>query len=237
MNIEERSEIDDNWEVPVQSKGDTGMAEDETILEYVERLKSETYVQRLIAIDKLVAIGERVRPFLEEAARSDIPHQAAAAEKALERLAAVESTAHSKGRAPAQYDRRDEQEDGQFGAKAMVSYVEADNMGTRHDNFDQAIQWWMANMFKAISAFLVYTFPSASEALAGMLEVPCVHKATDTGNIISTEVLIYGYYQRDDGVWEAELVGKDLTKPIWTAAKKGFLRHSGKCKNEREPKL
>ncbi len=95
-------------EIPLLPKGDTGMAEDEAISQYVETLKSETYVQRLIAIDKLVAMGERVRPFLEEAARSDIPHQAAAAEEALERLAAVESTPPSKGRTPAQYDRRDE---------------------------------------------------------------------------------------------------------------------------------
>ena len=114
-------------------------------------------------------------------------------------------------------------------------YREKDNMGTRHDTLDQASIWWMANLGRPKGPFLVYTFASGEDARAALLDVRCMREVKTTGKIICTELLIYGFYQRTDGVWEAEIVGKDFSYELWTAAKEAFCRHGGKLRSEEEP--
>jgi len=81
---------------------------EQAILECLERLKSEAYVQQAIAIDKLVAIGEPARPFLEEAANSEIAHEAASAAEALGRLDLPQVNGPSKEIASGQRDDRNQ---------------------------------------------------------------------------------------------------------------------------------
>jgi hypothetical protein len=48
-------------------------------------------------------------------------------------------------------------------------------------------------------------------------------------------VLIYGYYRRDDGSYEAVICGDDLTVEMWEQAKASFEQHGGKRKNDLKP--
>lgn len=114
-------------------------------------------------------------------------------------------------------------------------YREKDNMGTRHDTFDQASAWWLANLTKPKGPFLVYTFASGEDARAALLGVSCIREVKTTGKLICSEPLMYGFYQRTDGVWEAEIVGKDFSYELWTAAREAFCRHGGKRKGEAAP--
>jgi hypothetical protein len=120
-------------------------------------------------------------------------------------------------------------------APAEKQYRESDNMGTRHDTFNQSTTWWAINMMVPKGAFLVYTFPSGPEARAALLELEYMREVKTTGKIICTEVLTYGYYQRDDGTWSAQIIGHDLRRNMWDAAKAAFLKHGGKKKSEKEP--
>jgi hypothetical protein len=116
-------------------------------------------------------------------------------------------------------------------------YREADNMGTRHLKIEDANLFWMANMSFDIGGFLVYFFNSADHARDALLELPVMHVADDSGEIVCSVVLTYGYYLNSNGRWEGELVGTELTSDLWATAKAAFIKHGGRCKSEREPKV
>jgi len=42
---------------------------------------------------------------------------------------------------------------------------------------------------------VIYTFDSAESTREALLELPCIHIAEDSGNLISDEALNYGYYE------------------------------------------
>lgn len=59
--------------------------------------------------------------------------------------------------------------------------------------------------------------------------------AQDSKRLICTDVLNFGYYQRDDGKYEAILWGDELTHELWEQAKMSFSKHGGLRKNDLEP--
>lgn len=121
----------------------------------------------------------------------------------------------------------------QQGAK---KYKEKDNLGTRHDNVEFATGYWMSRMSQVRKdPYVMYVFDNGDDAREALLELPCIHAAADTGNLISTEILIFGYYQRDDGKYEAIICGDELTYELWEQAKESFARHGGERKNDLEP--
>lgn len=115
---------------------------------------------------------------------------------------------------------------------ARVGYA---NRGMRQDTMSQATAYWMARMssFKK-DPFVMHTFENASDARAGLLELPCIHEDED-GGLICTETLTFGHYQRDDGITEAIVCGDDLTHELWEQAIASFEKHGGKKKNDLEP--
>jgi hypothetical protein len=113
---------------------------------------------------------------------------------------------------------------------------EADNRGTRHDTLDKATAYWIARMGDPHKdPFVVDTFASEAEARAALLELPCIHEAVDTGNLICSEVLIFGYYPTEAARFEAIVCGRDLGHELWEQARDAFARHGGQRKNELEP--
>ncbi|PKM78856.1 MAG: hypothetical protein CVU88_08810, partial [Firmicutes bacterium HGW-Firmicutes-13] len=118
----------------------------------------------------------------------------------------------------------------------LESFTENDNMGTRQDTMDQAVTYWMArNINQKFRPYVLYVFDEESNAREALLELDCIHIAEDTGNLICTETLIFGYYRRDDGKYEAIVCGDDLTHELWSAAKDSFAKHGGQRKNDQEP--
>jgi hypothetical protein len=116
------------------------------------------------------------------------------------------------------------------------TFSEKDNMGSRHDTLSLATSYWMARIVSPKKdPFVMYTFDNANNAREALLELPCIHVAEDSNKLICTEVLIFGYYQADDGKYEAVICGDDLTHELWEQAKNSFAKHGGTLKNDLEP--
>ncbi len=120
--------------------------------------------------------------------------------------------------------------------QAGKSFTEKDNRGTRHDTLDIASSYWMARVSSPKKdPFVMYTFDNDGDARKALLELPCIHVARDSQNLICTEVLIFGYYPTEQGKYEAVICGDDLTHEIWQKAKESFAKHGGQRKNDLEP--
>lgn len=114
--------------------------------------------------------------------------------------------------------------------------TERDNAGTRHDSAAKAAGYWLGERPNSArkDAFVLCTFPSADEARQALLDLPCIHVATDTRKLVCTEPLFFGCYERDGAV-EAVLGGGDLTLELWLQARDSFAGHGGRLKAEQEP--
>lgn len=122
------------------------------------------------------------------------------------------------------------------GAKAKAkSYKEKDNRGTRHDTESMATAYWMARISSPKKdPFVLYTFDTEKDAREALLELPCIHVAEDSGKLICTEVLIFGYYATKEGKYEAIICGDDLTHELWEQAKASFIKHGGRPRGQGE---
>jgi len=123
--------------------------------------------------------------------------------------------------------------------KSGKTFREKDNMGTRHDSENIASAYWMARITSPKkNPFVIYSFDTGQAAKEALLELPCIHEASDTGNLICTDVLIFGYYKTEAGTYEAIVCGDDLTHELWAQAKQSFVKHGGKPRGdgELEPK-
>jgi hypothetical protein len=117
-----------------------------------------------------------------------------------------------------------------------TSFSEKDNFGTRQETMDQANSYWISrNVTQKFDPFVLYTFEKESDARDALLELNCIHVAQDTGKLICTEPLYFGYYRRDDGKYSAVVLGESLTYELWLAAKESFAKHWGQRKNDQEP--
>lgn len=117
-------------------------------------------------------------------------------------------------------------------------YRERDNRGTFQDTFSKASSYWIARIQSPKKdAFILYTFESEKDAKEALLEIPCIHTAQESGRMICSEVLTYGYYPTEGTKYEAILCGSDLSHETWEIAKNSFIKHGGKPKGmgEQEP--
>jgi hypothetical protein len=82
--------------------------------------------------------------------------------------------------------------------------------------------------------FVMFTFTKGEDARDALLELPCIHVASDSKKLICTERLIFGYYAIEN-VYEAILCGDALTIDLWEHAKASFSKHGGQRKNDLAP--
>lgn len=124
-----------------------------------------------------------------------------------------------------------------FGGAASggKTYKEKDNQGTRHDTESKASAYWMARIASTKKdPFVLYAFDTEKHARESLLELPCIRTASDTGNLICTEVLVFGYYQTKEGKYEAIVCGDDLSHDLWEQAKASFIKHGGHPRGQGE---
>jgi hypothetical protein len=118
----------------------------------------------------------------------------------------------------------------------LPSFSERDNVGTRQHTFDQAVTYWsMRNMRQKFDPFVLYVFSNEAGARNALLELDCVHEAKDSGKLICTKPLIFGYYRTEGGQYEAIIAGENLSHELWQKAKESFERRGGRRKNDQEP--
>ena len=114
--------------------------------------------------------------------------------------------------------------------------TEKDNRGTRHDTLELASSHWFARVTAPKKdPFTLSTFDRAEDAKAALLELPCIRVAADSGELICTEVLIFGVYPTEEGRFEAVLCGDELTVELWERARASFAKHGGRLKGELKP--
>jgi hypothetical protein len=118
----------------------------------------------------------------------------------------------------------------------MTVWKEINNRGTRQETFQDATSYWVArNMSQKFEPFILYAFDGEENARNALLNTGIIHNAEDSGKLICTETLFFGYYKRTDGKYESILGGDDLTYELWTKAKESFLKYGGILNNEQAP--
>ena len=117
------------------------------------------------------------------------------------------------------------------------TYMESDNVGTRQDSLEKANAYWLGTRLQMDEKppFSLYTFKSAEDAKNALLELPFIHKAEDTGNLICEKVMEFGYYPVESGEYEAIISGFDYTSEEFSQAEASFKKHNGTLKNNLEP--
>lgn len=120
--------------------------------------------------------------------------------------------------------------------KSQKTYFEKDNVGTRQDTVEKANgYWWGTRLQMDVKPpFSLYVFNSPVDAENALLELPFIHKAEDTNNLICDKVLEFGYYKADDE-YEAIIAGFDLSLDEFNKVEDAFKSHNGKLKNNLEP--
>ncbi len=108
------------------------------------------------------------------------------------------------------------------------SMTEADSENFKNAPFEKEAQ-------QQFQPYIRYLFTSGEDARDALLGLNFIHEAEDTGNLICTEPLTFGYYRLENGKYEAYIGGRHLTLPFWKAARESFAVHNGRIKNEQRP--
>jgi len=109
---------------------------------------------------------------------------------------------------------------------------ECDNVGVRITSYEQALGLMMRT---PPEPKLVYIFHSIDKIQKAFFDLPFISLANDTEKMISTEIIGYGFYEVDENLYHAVLIGKGLTYKLWEEAKRTFNTHGGKLFGETEP--
>lgn len=132
-----------------------------------------------------------------------------------------------------------------FSKKSAVpkgTYTEADNVGTRQETMQQASAYWLFERpgLSKKPQFTLFTMPSAESAEAALLELPFIHKASDSKKLVCDRIMTFGYYAiTGDGIpsgqYEALVCGMDLTLKEFRQAEAAFTAHGGTRKSSDAP--
>ena len=110
-------------------------------------------------------------------------------------------------------------------------------MGIPLDTLTKANLYWLVQRpnMKKTNPFLLYLFSSSNDASPALLELTYIHKAKDTNCLICDRIMDFGFYEDEDGLYEAMISGSDLTLEEYQYAEKAFKNHGGIHKNHLEP--
>ena len=121
-------------------------------------------------------------------------------------------------------------------ASNAPTFSEKDTLGTRHGSLEHATSYWSSRLHSVRKdPFVNHKFAREEDARAALLELPCIHIASDSGKLICTQVLIFGYYKQTDGQYEVVICGDELPLELWEEARTSFAKHGGRLKNELAP--
>ena len=115
--------------------------------------------------------------------------------------------------------------------QAASGYKERDNVGTRYESREDVKGYAMSFQAQGLeSPYIRYYFYEKNDALAAILEVPCIKVASDTGKFISTEPIDFGMYPTlaSDGsgrvaTWSVFLAGRHVSQEIFDIAVAAFF--------------
>jgi len=108
--------------------------------------------------------------------------------------------------------------------KTTKSYVESDNRGTRIQDmkgYEAFLGEQIGTFFTGGRPFVQYTFDTVEAANDALLKLPFIHRATDSGRLVCTELLSFGVYRDENpedpeyGKYNAIIAGKGFTKTMY----------------------
>lgn len=107
------------------------------------------------------------------------------------------------------------------------SFRESDNMGTRAETLDQANRLFdlMCNDPLDPTPFTLFLFKSKKAAEKALLKLCFMHRAADSGKIISELSIGYGTYEVTEMGYVAFVLGFALCREGFEEAEKAFSRH------------
>ena len=137
-------------------------------------------------------------------------------------------------------------------AASEARFTEADNVGTRLETAEKATAHWLASLAahsKGVNTnggglhikgatsppFVAYTFKDRATAENAITSLSYIKRTGDTGNLISTELINFGYYEDPPGVFEVLIFGESLTQKMYDETMKKLAASGGKLKDHREP--
>lgn len=112
------------------------------------------------------------------------------------------------------------------------SFAERDNVGTRYETQDRVQNFWAPYLLgRPKFPFVFYDMPSKQNALDAMLALPPIKLASDSGKLISTEVLQFGVYPNASSgtaaTWGFFLAGERITPALYEAAVASCRKYHG----------
>jgi hypothetical protein len=128
---------------------------------------------------------------------------------------------------------------GQVGESAIPPQAERalarDNKGTRYKTESQARSFWTAFQSKVYIPIIIYRFNTLDVASEAIKRLSYIHEASDTGDLISSEIVDFGCYLNDEGQGEIFIAGRMFTHDMWREAKEKLEAAGGIVYYEQEP--
>lgn len=111
-----------------------------------------------------------------------------------------------------------------------------DNLGTILRNADQAFASWQPYQFNNYTGSLIVKFANVNDAKNALKKLSFIHLASDNNELISSEVVEYGYFENNDK-YDAVIWGHSFTHRMWEEAKDRLSSAGGSIFSSQEPKM
>lgn len=125
-----------------------------------------------------------------------------------------------------------------FGSKppeTSRAFAARENKGIRYQDHGHARSAWMATHLATYTPVVIYRFSSLAAAEDAIRQLSYIHEATDTGELITDEVIEFGCYITEEGQGEVIVCGKLLTHTMWREAREKLAAAGGTLFREQAP--
>jgi hypothetical protein len=118
-----------------------------------------------------------------------------------------------------------------------VSFFQKDNLGTKiPDGLFLWAETQRTRKGKPIP-LIVCEYDNEKDAYNALLKLPFIHIAQDSGELISSEILSYGYYKVNETIYHAAICGWSIRSDLWREAKNILEKSGGNLIDIIEPEI
>ena len=123
---------------------------------------------------------------------------------------------------------------------AQDQFCERDNVGTRYETQESVNNFWLPYVLGSPKfPFIFFDMREKKDAMDAMLSLPPIKIASDSGRLISTEILQFGVYpilaNGEISSWGFFLAGDQISPALYQAAIASCKRHNGANPRLSEP--
>ncbi len=112
--------------------------------------------------------------------------------------------------------------------QSSTGYTSRDNVGLRYQSEQHAQNSWIgAHMSEGGCPFLAFSFPNLEAARRAILQLSFIHEASDTHELIATEVVEFGCHTTSGGEGQVVIIGHGVDQEIWQESKEKLQAAGG----------